>query len=89
MRISINDVNTDVYTNKEINSAFQMQLLYYIFGPALASYLAVYPCDGLNSIVASSKFIPVLAMNIAFCQRAWVFNFISRHFSRFAPSGIS
>jgi hypothetical protein len=44
--------------------------------------LAVYPCDGLNSIVASSKFIPVLAMNIAFCRRAWVFNLISRHFSR-------
>jgi hypothetical protein len=78
----LTDVNTNVYTNTEINSAFQMQLLYYIFGPALASYLAVYPCDGLNSIIASSKFIPVLAMNIAFRRRAWVFNFISRHFSR-------
>jgi hypothetical protein len=68
MRISNNDVNTNVYTNTEINCAFQM-------------HWAVYPCDGLNSIVASSKFIPVLAMNIAFHQRAWVFNYISRNFS--------
>jgi hypothetical protein len=80
MRISINDINTNVYTNTEINCAFQMQLLKFIFGPMLASYLAVYPCDGLNSLVAPSKFIPVLAMNRALCQRAWIFNFISRIF---------